>query len=86
MTEHSTSQPALRPARPEDLDYCARRYFEGMEKIIKELNLNMNAHVAGFRERWDVEQVRIITLDGTDIGWLQSFVEDDTHCSSASFS
>jgi ribosomal protein S18 acetylase RimI-like enzyme len=38
----------------------------------------MNAHLAGFRERWDVEQVRIITLDGTDIGWLQSFVKDDT--------
>jgi hypothetical protein len=23
-----------------------------MEKIIKELNLNMDAQVAGFRERW----------------------------------
>ena len=25
----------------------------------------------------DVGQVRIITLDGTDIGWLQSFAKDD---------
>jgi ribosomal protein S18 acetylase RimI-like enzyme len=77
MTEHLAARTALRPARPEDFDYCAHLYFEGMESIIKELNLNMDAQVAGFRRRWDVTQVRIITLDGTDIGWLQSFVKDD---------
>jgi hypothetical protein len=43
-----------------------------MEKIIKELNLNMDA---GLRQRWDVTQVRIITLDGTYIGWLQKPLE-----------
>jgi ribosomal protein S18 acetylase RimI-like enzyme len=75
MTEHLTSQPALRPARPEDFDYCARMYFEA---LIKELNLDVDAHFAGFRQQWDVAQVRIITLDGTDIGWLQSFVKDET--------
>jgi ribosomal protein S18 acetylase RimI-like enzyme len=47
-----------------------------MGNIIKELNLNMEAHAAGFRKSWDVTQVRMITLDGTDIGWLQSFVKD----------
>jgi RimJ/RimL family protein N-acetyltransferase len=69
---------SLRAARPEDFDYCARLYFEGMENIIKELNLNMEAQIAGFRQRWDVTEVRIITLDRTDIGWLQSFLKDDT--------
>ena len=77
MTEHLATRIALSPARPGDLDYCARLYFEGMENIIEELNLNMGAQVAGFRQRWDMTQVRIITLDGTDIGWLQSFVRDD---------
>jgi ribosomal protein S18 acetylase RimI-like enzyme len=48
-----------------------------MENIIKELNLDVAAHTAGFRQRWDVTQVRIVTLDGKDIGWLQSFVRDD---------
>jgi GNAT superfamily N-acetyltransferase len=72
-----TSQPALRPARPEDFAYCAGLYFEGMDNFIKELNLNVDAQVAGFHQRWDVAQVRIITLDGADIGWLQSFVKDD---------
>lgn len=47
-----------------------------MEKIIKELGLNMDAQVASLRQGWDVTQVRIITLDGTDIGWLQSFEKD----------
>jgi len=70
-------QPALRPGRPEDFRYCARLYFEGMDNIIKGLNLNMDFQVATFRQRWDVGQVRIITLDGTDIGWLQSFAKDD---------
>ena len=78
MTEHVTLQTSLKPARPDDFDYCARLYFEGMEKIIKELKLNMDAQVASFRQQWDVAQVPIITLDGTDIGWLQSFVKDET--------
>ena len=41
------------------------------------LNLHMDAQIGGFRQRWDVTQVRIITVDGTDIGWLQSFVKDN---------
>jgi len=77
MTKYLAAQPALRPARSDDFDYCARLYFEGMDKVIKELNLNMSAQIAGFRQRWVVDQVRIITLDGTDIGWLQSFLEAD---------
>jgi len=77
MTGHLTPRMALRPARPEDFDYCARLYFEGMDNVIKELSLNMDAQVAGFRQRWDVGQVRIITLDGRDIGWLQSFAKYD---------
>ena len=77
MTEPWATPTALRPARPGDFDYCAGLYFEEMENTIKELNLNMDAQFAGFRQRWDVMQVRIITLDGTDIGWLQSFVKDD---------
>lgn len=67
----------LRPGRPGDFDYCGRLYFEGMENIINELNLDMAAQIVGFRQRWDVTQVRIATLDGMDIGWLQSFVIDD---------
>jgi hypothetical protein len=59
MTEHLATRTVLRPARPEDFDYCARLYFEGMENIIKDLNLNMEAQAAGFRQRWDVTQVAL---------------------------
>ncbi len=47
-----------------------------MAATIKELNLKVDAHLAGLRQRWDVTQVRIITVDGADIGWLQSFSDD----------
>jgi ribosomal protein S18 acetylase RimI-like enzyme len=68
----------LRPARPEDFDYCARLYFVGMDSVIRELNLDAAAHAAGFRQQWEVTQVRIITFDGADIGWLQSVTQSDS--------
>ena len=77
MTAHLVPRTALRPAGAEDFDYCAGLYFEGMENIIKKLNLNMDAQPAGFRQRWDEAQVRITTLDWTDIGWFQSFVKEE---------
>ena len=46
-----------------------------MENIIKELKLDVEAQITGFRQRWDETQVRIVALDGTDIGWLQSLVK-----------
>jgi GNAT superfamily N-acetyltransferase len=71
-------QIVLRPARTQDFDYCANLYFSGMERIIRELNLNRVAQATDFRKQWELTQVRIITLDGTDIGWLQSATRDDT--------
>jgi hypothetical protein len=41
MTEFLTAGMALRPARPEDSDYCAGLYFEGMDDIINGLNQNV---------------------------------------------
>jgi ribosomal protein S18 acetylase RimI-like enzyme len=67
----------LRPARPEDFEYCATLYFSGMEEIIRELNLDRAAQVASFRQQWEATQVRIITLDAADIGWVQATTRDD---------
>jgi ribosomal protein S18 acetylase RimI-like enzyme len=39
--------------------------------------LNIEAHLAGFRQSWDETRVMIITLDGANIGWFQSFVKED---------
>jgi GNAT superfamily N-acetyltransferase len=68
---------AFRPATPQDFDYCASLYFAGMEAIIRQLDLDMAAHTASFRARWDVAEVRILTRDGADIGWLQTATEAD---------
>src|SRR5262245_58352946 len=71
---HHRGMPiTLRAAFNRDFDYCRRVYFQEMESIIEELHLDRTAQVAGFHKQWDVSQVRIITLDGADIGWLQTF-------------
>jgi hypothetical protein len=68
---------ALRPASTQDFEYCKRLYFAGMKKIIEELRLNMAAQAVSFREQWTLTQVRIITVDSSDVGWLQSTMQDD---------
>jgi GNAT superfamily N-acetyltransferase len=68
---------ALRPARAEDFDFCARLYFSGMAEIIRELKLDMALQTADLRERWDVAEVEIITSGSEDVGWMQSSIHDD---------
>jgi len=70
-------QIALRSASTQDFDYCKRLYFAGMKKIIEELHLNMAAQSVSFREPWALTQVRIITADSSEVGWLQSTMQDD---------
>lgn len=70
---------ALRPARPGDFEFCACLYFSGMEETIQRLKLDMVAQNRNLRERWNVEEVRIIASDGTDVGWMQSSIKDAAH-------
>jgi ribosomal protein S18 acetylase RimI-like enzyme len=67
----------LRAASPQDFGYCESLYFAGMMRIIQELDLEMTAQVATFRQQWEVAQVRIITHDGADAGWLQTTTRGD---------
>jgi GNAT superfamily N-acetyltransferase len=67
----------LRPARPDDFDFCAPLYFSGMAETIRELKLDMAAQTANLRERWDAAEVEIIMSDGADIGWLQKSIQGD---------
>ncbi len=71
-------QITLRPARTQDFDFCAALYFAGIESIIRELKLDRAAQVVSFRQQWELTQVRIITFDGADIGWLQSTTRGDS--------
>jgi ribosomal protein S18 acetylase RimI-like enzyme len=63
---------ALRPACPDDFDFCSRLYFQGMEAAIQHLQLDMVAQTTSLRESWNACEVRIITSGGADIGWVQS--------------
>ena len=63
---------ALRPAIDGDFEYCRSLYFDEMQWIIEELHLDRAAQEVGFKEQWVPAQVRILVLDGVDIGWLQT--------------
>jgi GNAT superfamily N-acetyltransferase len=67
---------SFRPARPADFAYCERLYFANMERINRELKLDHDAQIASFRRQWIAAEVRVIMLDGADIGWLQSATRD----------
>jgi ribosomal protein S18 acetylase RimI-like enzyme len=70
-------QIAFRPALDRDFDYCRRIYFAEMEWIIRELHLDEAAQAESFQQQWNPTQIRMITLGDTDIGWLQSFPQDN---------
>jgi GNAT superfamily N-acetyltransferase len=67
----------LRPALDHDFEYCRRLYFSEMRWIIEELHLDRTAQEAGLRQQWNSTQVRIVVLDGTDVGWVQTIREQD---------
>jgi GNAT superfamily N-acetyltransferase len=77
LNESMAMPIVLRPARPDDFDFCARLYFSGMAETIRELKLDMAAQTANLRERWDAAEVEIIMSDGADIGWLQKSIQGD---------
>jgi ribosomal protein S18 acetylase RimI-like enzyme len=68
---------SFRQAVNQDFDYCERLYFEEMEWIIEKLHLDRAVQTASFRQQWDPSQVRIVALDTSDVGWLQTMTQDD---------
>ena len=67
----------FRPALDHDFEYCRRLYFVEMRWIIEELHFDRTAQESSFRQQWNPRQVRVIALDGTDVGWLQAITQDD---------
>jgi GNAT superfamily N-acetyltransferase len=70
--------PVLRPAHPRDFPFCERLYFAEMDHIISKLALDMARQRESFAQQWHVAEVRIITMSGEDIGWLQTKTTDIT--------
>jgi ribosomal protein S18 acetylase RimI-like enzyme len=68
---------SFRQALHHDFDYCKRLYFEELEWIVQELRLDKAAQAASFQQQWELTQVSIIVLDGSDAGWFQTITHDD---------
>ena len=77
MLQNGPMPIELRPALDHDFVYCGRLYFEQMRWIIEELHLDRAAQETSFKQQWNSTQVRIIVLDGSDVGWVQAIREDD---------
>lgn len=73
-----TNQIALRKAEPGDFTFCRQLYFKCMGWIIEALSLDMARQQESFAGQWEATEVRIITLAGTDVGWLQTASANDT--------
>jgi len=67
----------LRPAQSADFAFCQRTYFDSMASIIETLKLDMSRQRESFRQQWQLPEVRIITIAGNDVGWLQSALAND---------
>jgi ribosomal protein S18 acetylase RimI-like enzyme len=72
-----SDQFALRLAQPSDFAFCQRLYFEGIGWIIEALKLDLARQREGFGEQWQLAEVRIITVAGKDVGWLQTMAAED---------
>lgn len=68
---------ATRPAQTSDFDFCAEIYMAALEWVIKAMNLKRDMQLPTLRKTWAATDVRIITADGKDVGWLQTTARDD---------
>ncbi|HVP61958.1 MAG TPA: GNAT family N-acetyltransferase [Myxococcaceae bacterium] len=72
-------QITFRPAVDSDFEACRRTFFAEHGWIDERLNLARDGQEANFRRFWTASQVRIIQLEGTDIGWLQVVPRDEEY-------
>ena len=62
----------LRPARMDDYGYAEGLYLATMKPLLTALGDYREAELAArLRRAFNPQKVRIITVDGTDVGWMQ---------------
>ena len=47
-----------------------------MDEVIRQLNLDVTSHARGFRDRWNVAEVEIISCDHIEIGRVETSIVD----------
>ncbi len=69
----------LRPARPDDYEFTKQIYYETMRWIIERLfGWDQEREDKKFAAQFKLEEVRIITADGRDVGWIQTLPLEDS--------
>jgi len=69
---------ALRSAQPEDFAFCRRVCHETMRWIIEQLfGWDEHRQAEKFAGQWRLDETRIITYAGDDVGWLQTKAAED---------
>lgn len=74
----------LRTARDNDVAFARNLYFETMRGIIERLfGWDQNREEGNFARFFKLDEVRIITADGQDVGWIQEqILETSIHLGS----
>lgn len=71
----------LRPGRQEDYDFAKELYFGSMKPLLEALDAwNAEEKEAAFASYYDVDEVRVIMVDGQDVGWIQVSHTDEEFC------
>jgi GNAT superfamily N-acetyltransferase len=68
-----TDSIRLRRATAADYAFALDLYLRTMQPYTEELMVwDEQQQIASFAKHWDVEDVRVISADGRDVGWLQA--------------
>jgi ribosomal protein S18 acetylase RimI-like enzyme len=66
-------QAILQQAKAEHYDFCLHLFLLTMRPYMQELNVwDEDEQRSGFATQWKLDEVRIISVDGNDAGWLQA--------------
>jgi ribosomal protein S18 acetylase RimI-like enzyme len=72
MLPRSSMHINLQPAKAEHYDFALHLYLLTMRPYMQELIVwDEQEQRASFAAQWKREEVRIISVDGKDVGWLQ---------------
>ncbi len=75
--EGSVPKFTLRPARVSDYDFAERLYLETMEPLVTEsIYWTERRLISTLKRSLKLSEVRIITVDGANVGWLQMSESD----------
>ncbi|MEP2641557.1 GNAT family N-acetyltransferase [Roseobacter sp.] len=71
----------LRPARLDDFEFTRRLYIASMQPLLTALNAwNRDTIEAAFRSYFDLSEIKIVVVNGVDIGWQQVSITEDALC------